>query len=76
MNKLNKILIFIIILLVISLITSIFFCFKYINLTLTNNGHLTEVIKAIENKGLEAQKQNDGSIILVERENPVERVID
>ncbi len=76
MNKLNKILIFIIILLAISLVTSIFFCFKYRNLTLTNNSHLTEVTKAIENKGLEAQRQNDGSIILIERENPVERSID
>lgn len=83
MNKLSKIFLSIIIILVIALILSIYFCFKIANdrrivkeQLHDVNDYICEVMRAIENKGLQNLKQEDGTFILVERENPIEEVID
>ena len=83
MNKLSKIFLSIIIILVIALILSIYFCFKIANdrrivkeQLHDVNDYICEVMRAIENKGLQNLKQEDGTFILAEREYPIEEVID
>lgn len=72
MNKLSKILLAIIILLVIALGVSIYYCFDYRDKMLESSSFLFELTKAVESKNLKAERQEDGSIILVERTTEIE----
>lgn len=62
MNKLSKILLAIIILLVIALGVSIYYCFDYRDKMLESSSFLFELTKAVESKNLKAERQEDGSI--------------
>lgn len=77
MNKSSKIFLVIVIILIIPLVTSIYFCFKYAYNTQVTFDYLIEVMKAIENKGLKLEKQEDSTtLVLVEREGKIEESID
>lgn len=69
MNKLNKILLVIIVFLVIALGISVFFCIKYYNLLLNSNEHLYFTTKAVNDKGFDIKMNEDGSCFLVEKNN-------
>lgn len=69
MNKLNKILLIIIIFLVIALGISVFFCIKYYNLLLNSNKQASFTLKAINEAGFDVEMNQDGSCFLVEKNN-------
>lgn len=69
MNKLNKILLVIIVLLIITFGTSMFFCVKYYNLLLSSNKAHSFTIQAINDAGFDVLMREDGSCYLVERES-------
>lgn len=81
MNKLSKIFLIIIIVLTIALgaMTYLYFHVASLRDDLNNKlayagNWLYQVMVAIEDAGLEPKRQDDNTIVLVNRETPVERV--
>lgn len=69
MNKLNKIFLSIIIILIIALGTVTYFCIKNLNTTLSSNETLYLTVKAVNDAGFSILANEDGSFRLVERTN-------
>lgn len=67
MNKLSKILLSIIIILVIALGIMTYFCIKNLNTILSSNEDLYLVVKAVNDAGLDINVKEDGSYTLVEK---------
>lgn len=74
MNKLSKIFLVVIIILVIALGIMTYLYVQYRNSNIKAVEELYKTTSAIENTGLELERQEDNTYILVEREIPVERV--
>jgi flagellar biosynthesis/type III secretory pathway M-ring protein FliF/YscJ len=72
MDKTKKILILVIVVLLIFAGVMTFSYIKTMNTLLSANDQLYKNVKAIEDAGLEAEIQEDGSYLLVERTTPVE----
>lgn len=68
MNKLNKILLVIIVLLIIAFGTSMFFCIKYYNLLLSSNKDHSFTIKAVNDAGFDIIMNSDGSCRLEKKD--------
>lgn len=66
MNRLSKILLVIIIILVIALGTVSYFCIRYVNSLLESNKQIYYLVKAANDAGYSCEVQEDGSIKLVE----------
>ncbi len=76
MNKINKIFLFIIIVLIISLVIAIYFCIQNLNNSLRCAEQLYLKTKAIDDAGLECKIQDDGSYVLVKREVPLKSEVE
>ncbi len=76
MNKLSKIFLVIIIILIIALGIAVNSYIKMQNYSLQVAQELYRTTKAIEDAGLKCEVQDDNSIMLVKRETPIERTID
>ena len=66
MNRLSKIFLVIIIILVIALGIVSYFCIRNLNGILNSNEQLYLTVKAVEDAGFSCEVQEDGSIRLVE----------
>ena len=66
MNRLSKIFLVIIIILVIALGIVSYFCIRYANTLLYSNEQLYYMVKAANDAGYSCEVQEDGSIKLVE----------
>lgn len=75
MNKTTKILLAIIIVLTIALVIATYFCFKYLNTTLTCSNELYNVVEAIQNSGLELKNHEDGLRVQVKSESSIDNTI-
>lgn len=71
MNKISKIFLFIIIILIIALVISTYFAIKNLNDSLRCAEQLYLKTKAIDDAGFECEIQDDGSYTLVKRETPL-----
>lgn len=67
MNKLSKILLVIIILLVIALGIAIYSSYRNLNKVLQSNEELTKVVKAVNDAGYDVEIKEDNTRVLVQR---------
>ena len=67
MNKLSRILLVIIILLVIALGIAIYSSYRNLNKVLQSNEELTKVVKAINDAGYDVEIKEDNTRVLVQR---------
>lgn len=67
MNKLSRILLVIIILLVIALGIAIYSSYRNLNKVLQSNEELTKVVKAVNDAGYDVEIKEDNTRVLVQR---------